>query len=309
MNNRLTKTADVREENLVQDIFSGGGATRLNPDQVAVVVGNIQVSVRSVQSFCLGFLLDSVAMDALLMLFTFRDEMLCEAYKEMYQHKRGFCARRTSLYLGSGVAKVLFDTSLSAEETMNNSSITSLIADRSFLTHYKVLIPFLFDGEWMCVLIDNSSPLKHDIHFVYAKYVDNSISPSKSDGRCALNLCMTQKIDAILNKCASANTVVLQPTSSSVPAEGIPETPILSCPSKRYFYQDPEATLIPNNCNRTPHGMPSAITVTTDSGVYIAYAMECDYFDAPMFADTEESWSIIRGKFAYWLMCNQLLLE
>ena len=57
-------------------------------------------------------------------------------------------------------------------------------------------------------------------------------------------------------------------------------------------------------CNRTPSGMFGKVALSTDSGLYLTY--ECDYFDAPIFADTQ-GWSLIRQKMAYCVLNQEIL--
>ena len=59
-------------------------------------------------------------------------------------------------------------------------------------------------------------------------------------------------------------------------------------------------------CNRTPSGMFGKVALSTDSGIYLTYAIECDYFDAPIFADTQ-GWSLIRQKMAYCVLNQEIL--
>lgn len=245
-------------------------------------------------------------MDALLKLFSARDEMLSEAHKEMSQHKRGYNPRRASLYINTAVAKILFDNNSTIEELLCHPSIAALIADRSFEVCYKIMIPFMYKDEWMLVIVDNSSSSKHDVHFVYPKYKD-IVAPNKPDEHCAFNLRIIQKIDSILDLCKSNESASIEPILAVADIQA-PQPAAVNIP-RRYIFQDPESTYISNTCHRTPNGMPGSVTLTTDSGIYVAYAMECEYFDAPIFAETDDCWNIIRRKFAYWLLCNQMLLE
>ncbi len=42
-----------------------------------------------------------------------------------------------------------------------------------------------------------------------------------------------------------------------------------------------------------------------DSGLYVLFAMECDYFDSPIFAPDQTHWSNFRTRMAYCLLNRQ----
>ena len=73
----------------------------------------------------------------------------------------------------------------------------------------------------------------------------------------------------------------------------------------KLFYEDP-SKLPSSACHRTPPGMNRKVAARNDSGIFVLYAMECDYFDAPIFADPQD-WVNIRRKLAYSLLRKQLL--
>lgn len=53
------------------------------------------------------------------------------------------------------------------------------------------------------------------------------------------------------------------------------------------------------------HGVPEKAA----SGIYIIYFVECDYFDAPIFAPLDMDWINIRRTLAYCIINEQLLLS
>ena len=53
--------------------------------------------------------------------------------------------------------------------------------------------------------------------------------------------------------------------------------------------------------------LDAKVSNVPDSTIYILYAMECDNYDTPIFAD-DQDWPNIRRKFTYSLINNQLLL-
>ena len=60
-------------------------------------------------------------------------------------------------------------------------------------------------------------------------------------------------------------------------------------------------------CNRTPRDMKREVALLTDSGIYITYAIECDYFDAPIFAEPQD-WVHFRNRLAYCILKKEFLL-
>ena len=56
------------------------------------------------------------------------------------------------------------------------------------------------------------------------------------------------------------------------------------------------------------NGTRSTIYNPLDSGLYVLFAMECDYFDSPVYAPDPIHWTTFRIRMAYCLLNKQLLL-
>ena len=79
----------------------------------------------------------------------------------------------------------------------------------------------------------------------------------------------------------------------------------ISC---RFFYQDhSDENIVGDNIHRTPPAISLSVTDRNDSGIYVSYAMECDYFDLPIYGELSSDLLNLRKKLAYWLLKQQLL--
>ncbi len=74
----------------------------------------------------------------------------------------------------------------------------------------------------------------------------------------------------------------------------------------KFVYIDPENETAESN--RTPLRMPGSVLSKKDSGIYIVYAIDCDYYDAPIFADsTFNDWCNIRRNYAFCMANAELI--
>lgn len=302
--NRLEPNFNLEETQLLVSIFAGGEALGYHVDSVVVTVGEVEVTVRSIQSLCSGFIVDSIAMDAYMELCTRRDEQLSDAYRLINEMKRGYIPRSPTFFLKSNVANLFLDPELSIEDTLAQLPVRI----HELLDCYRVVIPYFVVAKdyWILVIIDNSSstpagqPRSELVHFVFPRYVDVEQSPTCSDERTALLEAIKQKVGALF----------VVPHEVQGQGDDQRETTAANLATTQWIYQDPCVLLqaaTPLTCNRTPKWIPGRIVQKEDSGLYVMYAVECDYFDAPIFAETDD-WTNVRRGFAFRLLNNQLLL-
>jgi hypothetical protein len=128
------------------------------------------------------------------------------------------------------------------------------------------------------------------VEIIYTRYrtgLESSSALEKED----LNQSITEKLKTILT-----------------------ESPILAQdnPSRRrsnweVIFNDPKLPVetIDLKCHRTPRNMPGSVNHVEDSGIYVAYAMECDYYDSPIYVPGD-NWSNIRKNFCHYLLKNDL---
>ena len=245
----------------------------------AVTLGNgVEIVVKNVQSFQQGYRLDVTAMDAMIYLFNARDSQLLEAHTQVNEKLRGYTRREQSQYISSDVSRVLFDQTSSVESMLHHPTVLEIINSKSFITYYRTVIPFFWVDEWILIIIDT---ITYSVHFVHPLYSNDITNPSTSDERCALNVFLKGHIEAILQ------------TSTGVEYTS----------GKWKFY----LSLEENGRVTVIDGTQTVVYNNEDSGLYILFAMECDYFDSPIFAPDHTHWSNFRTRMAYCLLNRQLL--
>jgi hypothetical protein len=217
--------------------------------------------------------------------------LVCSGYK-VNEKKIGYILRQESYFVSSKIASILFAADTSMEGTIAHPLVQSLIRSATFLTKYRIVIPFFWScmKEWMLVIMDTY--LKH-IYLIYTRYT-SPVGLSSSEDRLNLNESIVKKLQRILKE-------------SAVPIgqENLEQN---SSPSSwKVFYHDPDIPLasIQLGCNRTPRNLPGSVSKQEDSGIYIAYAIDCDYYDCPIYA-TEEDWVNIRRNIAYYVLNTHL---
>ena len=183
-----------------------------------------------------------------------------------------------SQYISSDVSRVLFDQTSSVESMLHHPTVLEIINSKSFITYYRTVIPFFWVDEWILIIIDT---MTYSVHFVHPLYSNDITNPSTSDERCALNVFLKGHIEAILQ------------TSTGVEYTS----------GKWKFH----LSLEENGRVTVIDGTQTVVYNNEDSGLYILFAMECDYFDSPIFAPDHTHWSNFRTRMAYCLLNRQLL--
>ena len=278
---RLTPLPDANDIRLVKGFFDGGESLNLHLHSPAVTLGNgKEIVLKSVQSLQLGYSLDQTAMDAMLYLFAARDLQLCDAHKQVNEKLRGYTLRERSQFLSSEIANVLFDGTTSMESILQHPTILETITSKSFLTCFRTIIPYFWSlkSEWVLTIIDT---VTSTVHFVHPFYAIDISDPISSDDRSALNVFLKDKILSILQH----------------------STGEVFVPGKWTFHMNIED----NGRVSVINGKRTVVYNALDSGLYVLYAMECDFFDSPMFASDPIHWTHFRTRMAYCLLNKQLL--
>ena len=283
---RLEPSTNQDEWKLVSDMFDGGERLNLTINSRAIPRNEeycSRVLVKDVQSFSSGFLVSKIAMDAIQYLHGRRDQLLCDAHELVNNKLVGYVKRKSSIFPMSSLIDKLVTTTLSISDMLRDDEVVIFINNRSVKDSYRIVIPYLWEvkQEWILIIIDN---FISTTHFIYTKYEDSSNYPSSNDERMAFNLSLEARIKSLLEAISVAH-----PRDHDLERETIAHT---------FAYQNPESHDTPSNCYRTPSGRSGMVKLSTDSGLYVSYAMECDYYDAPVFAD-ENDWLCIRKHTAY----------
>jgi len=217
---RLEPTTDVEERKLVHEVFAGGEKLNMNLDSSVVIVGDIDLSVRSIQTLDLKFLVNSFVMDAFMELCEQRDVQLCDAYRQVNESSRVFSLRLTSHFMKSNTANVLLDVEKTIESTVSNTLVQSLIVDKVLLRSYRTIVPYFWGikNEWILIVLESciASASSMYIHFVYLRYSDDVVLSSTLDERVGLNLLIKERLEAVLS---AHFTVIDRNNSDSVPVD------------------------------------------------------------------------------------------
>jgi hypothetical protein len=290
---RLSQPVDNDRNELVRSIFDGGARLGLTPSSVVATIADVPIMLKSVRSFSCGVPVDSAAIDALQALFASRDARLFTAFHDVNNGKKNYKRRQPTLYLESKVVNTLFDTALDHSKTMEHPQIKPFVENNALFTSYRVVAPYYITHkeEWMLVIIDNYS---RQVSFVFPRYARSDLSPSTLYERISLYVAITDKIKDIFNIYESSGEINPNNTTQTLKPWA-------------YEHYDQDIPLTKGTRNRTPEHMPHQVSFSTDSGLYVAYAIECDYFDAPIYAQ-EEDWMRIRGYFAYCILNNDVPL-
>jgi hypothetical protein len=148
----------------------------------------------------------------------------------------------------------------------------------------------------------------HLVNIIYPKYTPDVLRDSSRDERVSNSIRLKDKIDAILLASSTVGQDPPQP-NNQLPQQLPAEEPH-STWQYNYFYNisGTENTLSDSINNRSPEGMDCGISSNLDSGLYILHAMECDYYDCPIFNTTQEDWNAIRMKISHCVLNKQLIL-
>ena len=200
---------------------------------------------------------------------------------------------------------------------LNLGSEAVLFGEVSVANPYKIVIPFFWavKAQWLLFTVESRN---NQIHFVFPKFTDPQLSQSNADNRANLTLDRLAAVIAEADKIAPD----LEAPKNNEPAISATATadvaPTIEPRRWTVVSQDPEAR-ISASCHRAPahsilttiscilHLLPGCVVNPVDSGIYIAYAIKCDWFDAPIFAQ-DADWESLRINFAYWVLNSQLLL-
>jgi hypothetical protein len=313
---RLDPIADADDMQLIRDLFAGGESRRMGPNSVAVRIedSNIQhtpdtfqslqsgshnVSVRVFQSFQAGQLVSVEGMDAVLQLFINRDQQMCEAYAQVNEKKPGYVPRSETFYVKSNLSNILMREE-SAESMLADPTIALCIRKQVLLKAYRCIIPLLWEQkkEWILLIIDQ---LANSVYSIYPKYTADVMQQASSgDERVSHSIVLKDKLSVILS------------ASRTQPQEGNNLQQMQVTPDWQ-FYCIYNATgtndILKDNINhRTPAGMDNGVLQHNDSGIYILHAMECDYYDCPIFNTIAEDWNIIRMKIGHCILNKQLII-
>ena len=277
----MTPLADANDIRMVKGFFDGGEPINLHLHSPAVTLGNGQeVVVKSVQSLHSGYCLDQTAMDAMVYLFAARDLQLCDAHKQVNEKLKGYVQRDRSQFFCSEISIVLFDGTTSMESILQHPKILEIITSKSISTCYRTIIPYFWStkGEWVLVIIDT---VTSSVQFIHPFYASEITAPISSDERSALNIFLKDKIEQVLQKIIGDEYV----------------------PGIWTFYMNIEENGRVSVINDTR----TVVYNATDSGLYVLFAMECDYFDSPIYAPDPTHWTNFRTRMAYCLLNKQLL--
>jgi len=288
----LTPPIDFHEFRLVDQMFDGGEELNLNANNEVVSINAISVKLRNIMSLKFHNQVDEILMDALMELHRMRDKQICEAHATVNNRKPGYRARQMSFYFSSLLSSTMFREDVPTENTLSKHVILSLITEQRILVnYYRIIIPYFHAPslEWMLAILDIST---RTVHFIYPKYSTNILSASDHDARIALNLVLRTILLMFIEQFGNINDQ--QPG----PALPLPQQ------AWQFKYHNPQDDTIAVY-SRSPSGMPGSIESKIDSGIYISHAMECDYFDVPVFFCPEHL-NTIRRKIAYGILNQQL---
>jgi hypothetical protein len=174
------------------------------------------------------------------------------------------------------------------------------IRKQVLLKAYRCIIPLLWEQkkEWILLIIDQ---LANSVYSIYPKYTADVMQQASSgDERVSHSIVLKDKLSVILS------------ASRTQPQEGNNLQQMQVTPDWQ-FYCIYNATgtndILKDNINhRTPAGMDNGVLQHNDSGIYILHAMECDYYDCPIFNTIAEDWNIIRMKIGHCILNKQLII-
>ena len=132
---------------------------------------------------------------------------------------------------------------------------------------------------------------------------DGVVSPSSEDDRAEF---MLTAFSTTPDTPAQIELVPFREIiAPNIPQPAIPIVSVVVPANFTTIYDNPD-TPPSIYCNMTPCGMFGKVVLNTDSDLYLAYAIECDCFDAPLFVDAQD-WTHFRQKMAYCLLNQELL--
>jgi hypothetical protein len=356
---RLDDDYDRDQTLYISHIFEGGEAINQTLESTVATIDDVDIKLGTVQSLAPGFVFDKIGMNALIHLFSERDEQVCNAYELVNKKKVAYKPRQKSLFVSSNVVDVIFSTEVNTSAVVSSPEISAMIQNQSFLCHYRIILPLFWSvkNEWLLIVVE---PMSKEVHIVFTKYKSPEVSASSTDERVAMKTFIYERLKEVLKLAESVDHTQVQhpireqelfddddddqddpPTAIAVPGTTTnTSSPTTALPSAmattdansqattaippvattvrpvrrtraaalewRCIFQNPHAQIRASN-HRTPDTMNTYVELQTDSGLYVAFAIECDYYDAPIYA-ADSDWSVLRKKFAYWLVNGQLMI-
>ena len=302
---RLEPSFDAEQRQLINDLFDGGGARDLNPNSIVLTVNNkLPIDVKCIQSFNEHQYLNEKAMDAFLELCMLRDLQLVSAFNEVNADKASFIARLGSTYLTSQFANLLMQVDLSVEQFLTHDLVKELVQKQTMIKSYRTVIPIFWRGEsyseWLLVIVDTSNRTVNCIFTKFNTIIDSSIG---DDAKTALCCNLRDKIGAILS-----TTSPLPTTGGQSVEQQLDQQPLLQWTHVNHFNSAGSDLNITEQQKRIPLSQNHGVSEKATTGIYIMYCIECDYFDAPLYAPLESDWLNIRRNLAYCILSEQLML-
>ena len=305
---RLEPSFDAEQRQLINDLFDGGGVRNLNPNSIVLTVNNkLPIDVKCIQSFNEHQCLNEKAMDAFLELCMLRDLQLVTAFNEVNADKAGFIPRVGSTYLTSQFANLLMQADLNLEQFLSHDLVKDLVQRQAITKSYRTVIPLFWRGEsyseWLLIIVDTSF---HTVNFIFTKFNTIIESPIGDDAKTALCSSLRDKIGAILLAAPPLPTTMQpQPSDQHQPDQ----QSLVQWTHINHFNSTDVDSNITEPQKRIPLSQNHGVSERASSGVYIMYCIECDYFDAPIFAPLESDWLNIRRNLAYCILNEQLMLS
>jgi len=282
----LSPILDAREVQTVQGMFAGGEPLNLHLHSHAVTIGDdesgISVNVRSVQSLCSGYICEDIAMEAIILLFNSRDKAICGAYKEVNENKVGYIPRVSSVYISIKLSKILFESNnVSLDSLLQHPLVIELVSSKTLLLQYRTVIPFFWSlfQEWVLIILESTTKR---IQVIFPRYHSSIGCPTTADDRVTLNTVIREVLLKIIQHSDSESFVDS---------------------SWAFVYSDPEDV---NDKLLLVGDAQTVVYDRKDSGVFVLYAMETDYFNAPFYAPERRDWDNFRIRIAYCLLSKQL---
>ena len=324
---RLDPAIDAEDMQLIRDLFAGGESRRMGPNSIAVRIEDTRsqntpdtfqslqsgnhhnVSVRVSNHFKLVAIYQRrVWMQS----YSFSSIGIISCAKPMHKSmkKSQDMFHDPRVFIKSNLSTI-FMCEQSIESMLADPSVLYCIQKQFFVKAYRCIIPLLWEikNEWLLIIID---PSTNSVHTIYPKYTTDVVQGSSGDERVANSIVLRDKLSAIVS--ASPSRSVNQPQGGGTndqqqPLQTTPESNIV--PWQFYFTYNSSGThdtFKDNINNRTPDGMDCGVCRHHDSGIYILHAMECDYYDCPIFNTITEDWNIIRIKLSHCVLNKQLIL-
>ena len=197
---------------------------------------------------------------------------------------------------------------LSAEQLLTLDFVKELVQQQAMTKRYRTVIPIFWKGEsyseWLLIIVDTSN---YTVNYIFTKFngiIDSAIS---DDAKTALCASLKDKLGAILSATPSLSTAGQQALQSD--EQQPDQQPLQQWTHVNHFNSTILNSSITEPQKRIPLSQNHGVSEKTASGIYIMYCIECDYFDAPMFAPLESDWLNIRRNLAYCILNEQLMIS